>query len=337
MSFQLTRHNATLGIATLAAVSVAIAGLTAWWKKKQARGRIPSKWKRVGEIMEIYCFPIKSCGVIRLTEGQCTTLGLQNGMLRDRVFMVTDLKNNFVTGRAYPKMTQIRPSINEAIFSLEAPGMLSICIDMKQLTQGKLITAKVWGQPVKAVDCGEEAATWFSRCLLGEETGLRLVYFPSAAPCRPVRQNNAVFETILEEDSGALPDATSFSLLSESSVADLNRRLEKEVTALQFRPNFVVRGTYSPYEEEDWEWIQIGEAVFRNIKPCTRCVFTTVDPYNGQKDPGMQPLKELRSYKLIMDEKLRPFTGESPVMGIHLGLRKHGMVKVGDPVYAGVS
>ncbi|XP_071452361.1 mitochondrial amidoxime reducing component 2-like isoform X2 [Hetaerina americana] len=302
-----------------------------------ARGIIPSKWKRVGEIIDIYCFPVKSCGVIRLDAGQCTTLGLQSGMLRDRVFMVTDLKRNFVTGRAYPKMLQIRPSVNEAILTLEAPGMLSVSIDMKMLTGGKLIIAKVWGQSVKAVDCGEEVATWFSRCLLGEDSGLRLVYFPFSAPGRPVRPKNAVFETILEEDTGSLTDETSFSLLSESSVADLNRRLEKEVTALQFRPNFVVRGTYSPYEEENWEWIQIGEAVFRNIRPCTRCVLTTVDPFSGKKADDMQPLKELRSYKLIMDEKIRQYIGESPVMGIHLGLRKHGMVKVGDPVLAGIS
>ena len=34
---------------------------------------------------------------------------------------------------------------------------------------------------------------------------------------------------------------------------------------------------------------------FRNIKPCTRCVFVTVDPFKGEKDKKGQPLKLLRS------------------------------------------
>lgn len=39
-----------------------------------------------------------------------------------------------------------------------------------------------------------------------------------------------------------------------------------------------------------------------------------------------------------MDPDIRPFTGDSPVMGIHLGLRgPNGTVRLGDPVYVGIS
>ncbi|KAG8228903.1 hypothetical protein J437_LFUL011151 [Ladona fulva] len=159
-----------------------------------------------------------------------------------------------------------------------------------------------------------------------------MAFFPSQKPTRPVLRSNAVFG-VLDKDTGALTDATSFSLLAESSVADLNHRLEKEVSALTFRPNFVVHGTAAPYEEEQWDWIRIGETVFQNVRPCTRCLLTTVDPETGTNYKNGQPLKELKSYKQITEEKLKPFAGESPVLGIHLGLRKPGTVKIGDPVY----
>ena len=39
----------------------------------------------------------------------------------------------------------------------------------------------------------------------------------------------------------------------------------------------------------------------------------------------------------MKDPELRAYTGDSPVMGIHLGLRsKNGIVKLGDPVYVGI-
>ena len=52
-----------------------------------------------------------------------------------------------------------------------------------------------------------------------------------------------------------------------------------------------------PYDEDNWEFIRIGETVFRVPRPCTRCIFTTVHPTQGTKDEGMEPLKTLRSFR----------------------------------------
>lgn len=60
--------------------------------------------------------------------------------------------------------------------------------------------------------------------------------------------------------------------MTESSLNELNEKLEKPVTSLQFRPNIVVTGT-DPFVEDKWEWIKIGEnVVIRNVKPCPRFV-----------------------------------------------------------------
>jgi len=58
------------------------------------------------------------------------------------------------------------------------------------------------------------------------------------------------------------------------------------------------------------------------------------------KNPPMLPIKQetfLNSYRQIDDPELRRIVGDSPVMGIHLGLRgPNGIVRLGDPIYVGV-
>ena len=119
-------------------------------------------------------------------------------------------------------------------------------------------------------------------------------------------------------------------LMNEASITDLNTRIKEPVTPLQFRPNFVVNGP-SSFEEDKWKWIKIGdEVIFRNVRPCTRCVFTNINPESGVSNKEGQPLKTLREYRKL------PKCGQSPVMGIHLGVRSKGTVRLGDSVYVEV-
>ncbi|KAG7198382.1 hypothetical protein KM043_005773 [Ampulex compressa] len=325
-----------LGYISAAAVGAgtAVFFLWWWWTRRQ-RERPPSKWRKVGELSDLVTFPVKSLGPIRVTAMECTPLGLKSGWLRDRTLMVIDLDGQFVTARQMPRMVQVSPSITDSTLTLNAPGMLSVSVDLSRL-RGKGFRAAVWGQAVPAYDCGEEPARWLSRFLLQEDTGLRLVYYPLERAARDVRTKNKAFPLIVREDSGAYPDATSYTLLNEASVTELNNRLEEPVTAQNFRMNFVVKGA-TAYEEDTWDWIKIGDVILRNVKPCTRCILVTVNPETGQKSPKAEPLKTLKSYRQIQDPELRRYTGQSPVMGIHLGLRgSSGVVRLGDPVYVGV-
>lgn len=65
-------------------------------------------------------------------------------------------------------------------------------------------------------------------------------------------------------------DLAAYMLMATKSVDALNEKLDAPVPALQFRPNILV-STQKPFEEDNWEWIKIGEkAVIRNVKPCAR-------------------------------------------------------------------
>ncbi|KHJ91754.1 hypothetical protein OESDEN_08368 [Oesophagostomum dentatum] len=53
-----------------------------------------------------------------------------------------------------------------------------------------------------------------------------------------------------------------------------------------------------------------------------RCVFTTIDPKTGVKDPGMQPLKKLRQFRLAPEGPMRQQFKDSPIFGVNAGVDK---------------
>jgi uncharacterized protein YcbX len=68
--------------------------------------------------------------------------------------------------------------------------------------------------------------------------------------------------------------------------------------------------------------------IFCILQPCTRCYITTIDPSTGERNKKEEPLKTLRKFR-----KFENISRKSPVFGIHLGLRRAGVIKTGDSVY----
>lgn len=286
------------------------------------------RWRKVGEISDLWCFPIKSCGPIIMKEIDCGTLGASNaGHLRDRVFMVARLNGEAVTARTYPKMVRIFPKIVDDCLTVSAPDMKDLVLSIEGLykLQDK-IKVSIWRDEANCIDCGDEAAQWFSKCILGKDEGFRFVFYPSNKPKPEIKNKNYLFEQADQIDTGALHDETSFMLMNQGSFDDLNKKIEKSVGALQYRPNFVVKGA-AAWEEDSWKWVKIGKTIFKNVQPCTRCILTNIDPSTGERNPQMEPLKTLKTFRNF--EKI----ASSPVFGIHLGLRTAGKVRMGDQVY----
>ena len=79
----------------------------------------------------------------------------------------------------------------------------------------------------------------------------------------------------------------------------------------------------SPFDEDGWGRIRVGEAEFDVAWQCSRCILTTVDPDTGVHDAAGEPLKTLRSFRRV----------NGPVMfGQNLIPRKLGEIRVGDAV-----
>ncbi len=87
----------------------------------------------------------------------------------------------------------------------------------------------------------------------------------------------------------------------------------------------MVSGAVQPREEDSWKVIRIGDVVFDVVKPCSRCIFTTVSPEKGQKHPAGEPLKTLQSFRTAQDNGDVDF-------GQNLIARNSGVIRVGDEV-----
>jgi len=330
------------------AAAVVLTLLVGWWHKTKRTNSPPRKWRRVGELSELTLFPVKSFAGINLQEAECTEYGIQTVSdgpmkLRDRFFIVyNEQTKEFKTARTCPKMVLVNVSLDgtDAV-KLSAPDMPELRVKVPQASESnKHAHLKFWfDDVVETVDCGDKAAQWLSKYLLNQDCGVRLGYHlvDPAPRMIALKKFTQCYKTFRKSDLGAYSDLCSFMLMTESSVNDLKTKTSSDVSVVprQFRPNFLVSGTI-PYEEDKWEWIRIGEtAVFRNVKPCTRCLFTTLNPVTAVMDPKQEPLRTLRGYRKIADPVVREVEGNSPAFGIYLGLYNTGTIRVGDSVFVG--
>jgi len=215
----------------------------------------------------------------------------------------------------------------------------------------------------EVLDCGDEIGKWLDTFLEGN--GYRLVYHALGRTQRTLTDLESKFPGFLPKDKvrigqalnlqhvtselfcvlqGSFQDQTSFMLMAEESVTNLNTRLSKPVTYKNFRPSILIhRSIPGDFAEDCWGYIRIGSEggpIFRTSKPCTRCRLTTIDPSTGEFDGENEPLQTLvdmnRSFgDSVVDELVR----ERGTLGLQLGLytgqeaNSLKVLKVKDPVY----
>ncbi len=80
-------------------------------------------------------------------------------------------------------------------------------------------------------------------------------------------------------------DYPSISILSNASLAALSAPAGSTVSPLRFRGNFWLDGL-APWQEFDWigQEIEIGSVRLKVSEPIGRCLATTANPDNGQRD-----------------------------------------------------
>ncbi|XP_017790095.1 PREDICTED: mitochondrial amidoxime-reducing component 1-like isoform X2 [Habropoda laboriosa] len=301
------------------------------------------KWEKVGEIRELYLYPLKSGRGKNLKQCDFTEFGISlknEGMftLVDRMFLVyNEETGRFQTGRHYPTLILVSLSaVDDTKVKLEAVGMPSVIFVVPKWLENASEAVQCtmwWGESVKCIDCGPEPAEWLSRFLTGTNSGLRLgctlmdrrnVFVP------PWKKFTDVYQNLRNEDTGLFSDLASYMLMTTRSVEQLNEKLERPVPTLQFRPNILV-STQKPFEEDNWEWIKIGErVVIRNVKPCSRCKMVRLNPENGVVDKE-EPLKTLKTEQT--NPERAALEGNAPTMGIYCGLYVPGKVEIGDEVF----
>lgn len=243
-------------------------------------------------ITELNLYPIKSCGGIALREATLTTAGLMSEHVYDREWMVIDANGEFVTQRTNPRIALITPRIKSDSLELRAPGMLrlEIPLDLPDPENASTVNVRVWNDTVKAYDCDDTTATWFSNAI--------------GIPCRLVRFHPDVQRRADIKWTSGVEVPTLFSdgfpllVISEASLEDLNSKLRAQgndaLPMNRFRPNLVISGI-DAFEEDFADSFRMGNAVLKPVKPCARCRIPSIDQTTGIAGPD--PLRILQTYR----------------------------------------
>lgn len=230
-------------------------------------------------VHSLYLYPVKSLAGVEVS-----SINLDDfGPVGDRRWMLVTDQHEFVTQRQLPTLARIRTGMGDRGVEVHIPGEGSFCLEPGPET----VSVLVWRDRVDARVGPDLASAAVSR-FCGQS--LRFVYMPDDS----VRRVDP--ERVVNGARVGFADGFPFLLTNQASLEELNGRLKRPVDMRRFRPNIVVSGA-EPWSEDQWQRVTIGQVRLEMVKPCSRCVVTTVDPDTGTKAPGVEPLRTLSTYR----------------------------------------
>jgi uncharacterized protein len=263
-------------------------------------------------LSEIHIYPIKSLGGISLQTAKVESQGLQY----DRRWMLTNADGKFLSQREFPKMAQLHTAIDDSYLSVywkdnpaERIDIPLNCDDIPFLNT----PVEVWGTHFEAARLPPIYSEWFSDQL---QDKMYLTFMNSNA-FRPTNPDRAPgFEV-------GFADGYPFLIIGQEALNGLNARLDLPLPMNRFRPNFVFTGG-NAHDEDNFSDFLIGDVPFRAVKPCGRCIMTTINQETTEKLP--EPIRTLAKYR-FKDKNIN--FGENLV---YTGDRKEIFVKINDKI-----
>lgn len=235
-------------------------------------------------LSQINIYPIKSLGGITLQQAEVEEKGLKY----DRRWMLVDAHGTFITQRKHFQLALLQVNIKDdqiTVFHKQDPDQ-RISFLLNEST-GVTIPVNIWDDESNGLEVSILVSDWFSEFM---KMKVRLVRMPEQEK-RFVDPRYARAREVV-----SFADGYPILLIGQASLDGLNERLESPVPMNRFRPNLVFTGGM-PHGEDQFNAFQIGEVQFTAVKPCARCVLTTIDQQTGVK--GLEPLKTLASYRTI--------------------------------------
>jgi MOSC domain-containing protein len=234
------------------------------------------------KLTQLKIYPVKSLPGISLEE----SIVEERGFKYDRRWMLVDNENMFITQRLFPQMVFIDVKIknDELVFTHRGKNIEPLKISLTEYTRN-IVNVNIWDDFCDANIYDKEVNDWFSEAI---DSNCRLAYMPQTT------QRRTSTKYFQESKNVSFADGYPFLIIGEESLNHLNSRLDKPVHMDQFRPNIVFSGG-TEYDEDNWNRIKIGELEFFVVKPCARCVITTIDTATASKNK--EPLATLSTYR----------------------------------------
>lgn len=200
--------------------------------------------------------------------------------------MLVDEDGGFISQRQFPKLAQLCTSqINEGI-ALSWPGQNWLKIPTPSPSRQQVT---VWKSTVDAASVQGEINAALSGWLGHSVT---LVFMDENAE----RLASAKWTTSPSPVSFA--DGYPVLITNTASLTALNNYIMNTggvaIYMDRFRPNIVIECD-TPWAENSWKSLQIGEVILDLVKPCARCIMTSIDQKTGVKTPktALSALKHL--------------------------------------------
>ncbi len=245
----------------------------------------------------LYCYPVKSCRGVALSEAALD----RRGIVHDREMLIVDAGNRFMTQRTTPKMALIETILSDDALLLRAPGAGGELRVPWHAPDRPAREVVVWKDAVVADDTGDAPAEWVSD-VLGQTCRL-VTTGQRSRRVRPVDRLPADVhpEALARPVEIGFPDGYPLLVVSEESLDDLNRRLRlpEPLRVDRFRPNLVLAGCATPYAEDTWKAFRVGAVRLFGGGPCGRCVVITTDQQTLARTP--EPLRTLAGYRRTPD------------------------------------
>lgn len=235
------------------------------------------------QVSQLYIYPVKSLGGIAKQTVEITGTGFKH----DRKWMLVDENNLFISQSTCPQMALLQTAETEKgikVFYKQNPQQ-AIIIPL-EIENEKRINVTIFEDTCEAIEVGKEQNEWFSEIL---QTNCKLVYMPDDTK-RLVDKRYATNEEIT-----SFTDGYPILMIGQSSLDNLNEKLEEQLPMNRFRPNIVFTGGHA-YIEDEMASFEINTINFLGVKPCSRCVMTTINQQTAER--GKEPLKTFASYRM---------------------------------------
>ena len=265
-------------------------------------------------VESLHIYPVKSARGIDLKTSPVEPRGLAG----DRRWMIVGADGRFITQREFPKLATLQVLPFDGGITLQADGLAVTEIHVPG--GDSRLDATVWRDTVNAAFADNAAvlSAWMER-------DVRLVYMDDQA----ARSANPKYTIGKPQSPVSFADGYPVLITNTASLRALNALILSgggaAVPMSRFRPNIVIDSDQA-WAEDDWKTLTIGEAVLELVKPCTRCVMTTLDQASGEKQ-GREPLQALRTLRTSTDPEI-----EGVLFGWNAVVRAEGSVTVGDAV-----
>ncbi|KAN0043018.1 hypothetical protein ACTA71_010651 [Dictyostelium dimigraforme] len=271
----------------------------------------------------------KACKGIEVEKCKLTEYGLEN----DRRWMIIN-NGRYVGQKPYPVLSTVKTEFSEdgSFLIISKEGIeKKLKISTKPLNSNEMDPNLIYSNIStldnisQCYDQGDEAAQWFSNVMNDSSGTIRFVQMcPPNLWKRNVRKHmgdnlkiNSNNDNTNEEYKNSLSNSCQIMFLSNSSIEDLNKRVEKNrmengestidkppLKYDRFRPNLIIDGTI-PFQEDNWKSIEIeNQSTTVELKIAdgnARCPVVTIDQELGVLDPynDDEPLRTLKTFRKV--------------------------------------